>query len=67
MPKEYIKDENGDDVKTDDGGRLFYSTDDGVRDPDNSQTVYREIDTNLGKVNEKVDSTYNPSKGEFNK
>lgn len=65
MTKEYIKDSNGDYVKTEDGERLFYLDSDGDRRPDTEQSVYREHNTPFGG-NTKIDRTYNPSKKEFN-
>ena len=64
MDREYIKDKNGDDVRTRDGDRVFYSTDDGDPNPDTSQTTY--TDKGFSRGSTKNDSTYNPSEGKFN-
>ncbi len=64
--REYIKDENGDYVKSEHGHRQFYSTEDGDSHPNSEQKVYVEFDTPLGKANSKTDRTYNPSEGKFN-
>jgi hypothetical protein len=64
--REFIKDAEGNDVKNAEGERLFYSTEDGDRHPDTEQKVYSE-DKSAWGGSTKTDTTYNPSKGEFNK
>ncbi len=64
MSREYIKDEKGNDRRTSDGERLFYSTGDGDSDPETNQTVYKE-DNGSPWFNSKTDSKYDPSTGEF--
>jgi len=66
MPREYITDKDGNVITNSDGEKLFYSKDDGDCRPDTEQTVYRESN-NYWKDSHKVDSTYNPTEGKFNK
>ena len=70
MSRVYIRDEDGNARTNADGERLFYSTDDGDSQPETSQTVYAESKSVWGDVFgdcTKVESTYNPSTGRFNK
>ena len=64
MTRHFIKDSRGNNVKNNKGERLFTSDRDGDSRPGTKQTVYRE---HKWGGNSKVKSTYNPSKGEFNK
>jgi len=66
MARNYIKDSNGNDVKNTNNERLFWSDSDGDSKPATSQTVYQEHKGFFGGSS-KVDSTYNPTTGKFNK
>jgi hypothetical protein len=66
MSRTYLTDENGDARTNSDGQPLFTSDSDGDFHPDTEQTVYADHKNFWGDTT-KVDSTFNPSTGKFNK
>lgn len=64
MSRHFIKDNNGKDVTTTKGERLFWSDKDGDRK--DNQTVYREHKGIFGGSS-KVDTKYDPVEGKFKK
>lgn len=64
--RQYVKDSKGNDVRTSEGERIFYSKNDGDSDPKHNQTVYREHNSVWGGST-KVESKFDPSTNQFKK
>jgi hypothetical protein len=67
MSDHYIKDDKGDYVRGENGGRLYWSDKDGDSDPKHNQTVYEEYTGMAGILpgGQKTDDKYDPSTGRF--